>query len=355
MDAAKNGDDHMTSAAAFVDGGVQEACDDACSICLEDFSQSDPSTVTNCKHEFHLQCILEWCQRSSNCPMCWQPISLKDATSQELLEAVEQERIAKSNRSRNPTVFHHPTLRDFDLHLPLGGGISDLEEQIFQHLAAAAAMRRGNRYFRREGQRNMSSSQAHHPFFIFEEPSTSSVGGSASMLHPNRPYAQELPVAAAQADQLSVSRTGSSDAMGNRQSTLLETRSFSGQSSLASQDTAGPSDLQSLSESLRSRFSAWSTRYKESISRNTRGWKERLFARSTSMADIGSEVRREVNSGIASVSRMMERLDSRENNGDDSRSSDAASRSTLNDSENHATHVSDGQMSAPCATSSTSD
>lgn len=36
---------HMISAAAFVEGGIQKACDDACSICLEDFSESDPSTV----------------------------------------------------------------------------------------------------------------------------------------------------------------------------------------------------------------------------------------------------------------------------------------------------------------------
>lgn len=77
----------MTSAAAFVEGGIQESCDDACSICLEEFCQSDPSTViftfvsqllfhkykrtfaylpslllqfTACRHEFHLQCILEW-------------------------------------------------------------------------------------------------------------------------------------------------------------------------------------------------------------------------------------------------------------------------------------------------------
>lgn len=81
-------EDILTSAAAFVEGGIQDACDDACSICLEEFSDSDPSTVrilhiylvlpwtecasawsiiksfnlqvTGCKHEFHLQCILEW-------------------------------------------------------------------------------------------------------------------------------------------------------------------------------------------------------------------------------------------------------------------------------------------------------
>ena len=130
------------------------------------------SQLTSCKHEFHLQCILEWCvlisvwmnlislarqrssiflifccrcQRSSQCPMCWQPISLKDPTrfishflpfilfvvfyscvqckfkhfsyfcSQELLEAVERERSFRLNPSRNATIFRHPTLGDFEL------------------------------------------------------------------------------------------------------------------------------------------------------------------------------------------------------------------------------------------------
>lgn len=36
---------NLTSAAAFVEGGIQEACDDACSICLEAFCDSEPSTV----------------------------------------------------------------------------------------------------------------------------------------------------------------------------------------------------------------------------------------------------------------------------------------------------------------------
>lgn len=99
----KNNESHLTSAAAFVEGGIQEACDDSCSICLEDFSESNPSTVilscvllykfnylasmslfqktfvhyfilvfqvTTCKHDFHLQCILEWyiCQIYV---LCW--------------------------------------------------------------------------------------------------------------------------------------------------------------------------------------------------------------------------------------------------------------------------------------------
>jgi len=45
MDEAKKPEVHMTSAAAFVEGGIQDSCDDACSICLEEFCESDPSTV----------------------------------------------------------------------------------------------------------------------------------------------------------------------------------------------------------------------------------------------------------------------------------------------------------------------
>uniref|UniRef100_A0A453E860 RING-type E3 ubiquitin transferase n=4 Tax=Aegilops tauschii subsp. strangulata TaxID=200361 RepID=A0A453E860_AEGTS len=71
------GMEKLSSAAAFVEGGVY-ACDHTCSICLKAFCDSDSSTVTGCKHDLHLQCILEWCQRSSQCPMCWQAINTKD-------------------------------------------------------------------------------------------------------------------------------------------------------------------------------------------------------------------------------------------------------------------------------------
>ena len=58
----------------------------------------------------------------------------------------------------------------------------------------------------------------------------------------------------------------------------------------------------------------WLLRYRESISKGTREWKERLFSRNSSMSDLGSEVRRELNAGIDSVSRLMERLETRDNN-----------------------------------------
>lgn len=46
-------ENHMTSAAAFVEGGIQEYSDDACSICLEEFSDRDPSTVIIFMFMFH--------------------------------------------------------------------------------------------------------------------------------------------------------------------------------------------------------------------------------------------------------------------------------------------------------------
>ncbi|KAK4741933.1 hypothetical protein SAY87_025521 [Trapa incisa] len=334
---------HLTSAAAFVEGGIQDACDDACSICLEAFCDSDPSTVTTCKHEFHLQCILEWCQRSSQCPMCWQPISLKDPTSQELLEAVERERSFRFNPSRNATIFHHPTLGDFELqHLPVGANDAELEERILQHLAAAAAMGRARHISRREGghRTRLSSHSRPHLLVFSAHPDAPPSGPAASspaqsvtgeavtevIVNPSSiPLTVEdsqlgSPATSSQIGQAASSPSGSSSVAANQQGRLPI------YSSPGIQDRAGPSDFQSFSESLKSRFTAVSTRCKESITKSTRGWKERLFARNSAMADLSSEVKREVNAGIASVSRMMERLETKNSN--------VASSSLSNGSEN---------------------
>ncbi|XP_057457589.1 E3 ubiquitin-protein ligase RHF2A [Lotus japonicus] len=376
---------HLTSAAAFVEGGIQDACDDACSICLEDFCDSEPSTVTGCKHEFHLQCILEWCQRSSQCPMCWQPISLKDPTSQELLEAVERERNVRFNPSRNAAIFHHPTLGDFELqHLPVGANDADLEERIIQHLAAAAAMGRARHIARREGQRNRSSAQGRPQFLVFStHPNSPPVAPASSSLN-QRGDGEPAPAVAVatlsqtpatgeespqltlvppvQADQVPVLGSGSAALVADNQGSSYINRRSPNQSSPNSQDRAGPSELQSFSESLKSKLNAVSTRYKDSISKSTRGWKERWFSRNTSMSDLGSEVRREVNAGIATVSRMMERLETRDN-----RSSSNSAPTNLEDgsvqgsNDQHLTDtevdglVRDNNTKASCAAGSSSN
>ncbi|KAG8495154.1 hypothetical protein CXB51_013220 [Gossypium anomalum] len=375
---------HLTSAAAFVEGGIQDACDDACSICLEAFCESNPFTVTSCKHEFHLQCVLEWCQRSSQCPMCWQPISLKDPTSQELLEAVEHERSFRFNPSRNATIFHHPTLGEFDLqHLPVGANETELEERIIQHLAAAAAMGRARHIARREGPRNRSSGQARPQFLVFSANSNALSTGPFSSSSPTqreglpaptitidtpsspaRTVGEEsspsiTPIPSIEADQQSTLASGSSVLLVDNQGNSLNNRSPN--QSPNSQDRAGPSEFQSFSESLKSRFNAASMRYKESISKSTRGWKERFFSHNTSMSDLGSQVRREVNAGIATVSRMMERLETRDDRTSMATVSNSSEDSSNLGSNNHQTSDAGGgtpsietSAQASCATSSAS-
>ncbi|KAH7561331.1 hypothetical protein ACOSP7_015993 [Xanthoceras sorbifolium] len=387
IEETKQSEVHLTSAAAFVDGGIQEACDDACSICLEAFCDSDPSTVTSCKHEFHLQCILEWCQRSSQCPMCWQPISFKDPTSQELLEAVERERNFSFNPSRNATIFHHPTLGDFELqHLPAGANDAELEERIIQHLAAAAAMGRARHIARRESQRSRASAQGRQQFLVFSThpDATPAVRDSSSPTHRGEsepastvrvatpsspPIALEeessqlnVQLPSAQADNLSASASGSSALASNQHGNAINNRRSPNQSSPNSQDRAGPSEIQSFSESLKSRFNAVSMRYKESISKSTRGWKERFFSRNTTMSDLGSEVRREVHAGIATVSRMMERLETRDNSRNGTASVASNPNSPVPESNNHQISEGDGDsplsdtnVKASCAASSGSN
>ncbi|XP_073313468.1 E3 ubiquitin-protein ligase RHF2A-like [Primulina huaijiensis] len=333
MEEGMTPENHLTSAAAFVEGGIQEACDDACSICLEDFSDSDPPTVTSCKHEFHLQCILEWCQRSSQCPMCWQPISLKDPGSQELLDAVEHERNMRMNPPRTTTIFRHPTLGDFELqHLPVSASESELEERIIQHLAAAAAMGRARQLARREGQRSRASAQGRPHFLVFSSPNVSPASSATSSVDQrdvgdpaptfmiagsNSPFMtvgeDSAPVIArpssAQADQLLTSASASS-AGADQQGTTSANRWYPAQSSQTSnQDRVGSSDFQSFSESLKSRVGAWSMKCKESITKSTKGWKEKLFNRNSSIPDPSPEVHREVDQVIAPVSRLMDHLE----------------------------------------------
>nr|GME19238.1 E3 ubiquitin-protein ligase RHF2A [Ipomoea batatas] len=322
MEEVKKEESHATSAAAFVEGGIQDACDDACSICLEIFSKSDPSTVTHCKHEFHLQCILEWCQRSSNCPMCWQQLSLKDPESQELLQAVEHERSIKLNPARSATIIHHPTLGNIELpHLPVGLSDTELEERIIQHFAAAA-MERAHRNSRRERSRSRPSSDERQQRFVFSthpngsraRPGSASqvpVGAvSESSLNNETPQVSSLN-SSVNSSHTVASSSASIPMLNNSQGISVDSRSSSGQSSMTNQENAGPSDLQSFSDTLRSQFSSMSMKYRDSFNKTKRGWKERLFSRSASLSDIGSEVRREVNAGIASI---MERLESRESN-----------------------------------------
>ncbi|KAL7612503.1 E3 ubiquitin-protein ligase RHF2A isoform X1 [Lactuca sativa] len=318
MEEGTKSKDHLISAAAFVEGGTQDACDDACSICLEAFSENDPHTVTGCKHEFHLQCILEWCQRSSQCPMCWQSISLKDPSSQELLDAIEQERSIANNPALNATIFHHPTFGDFELqHLPVGATDSELEERIIQHLAAAAAMGRARHMARREGHRTRTSAHGQGQGQGQGRPRFLGFSAQPSVPSPTRPTAsgtddvQTTPTPTPTIGLGTVHEepvpSSSSVPASSFVSTIVPARPHEPpppESRSGNQDRAGPSEAHSFSD-FKTRVNAISLRYKDSITKTTKSWKERLFSRNNSAADDGSKDRGE---GSATLSRMMDHL-----------------------------------------------
>jgi len=80
------------SKSAWFDDDEQEDC---CCICLEAFDENNPAKLTKCGHEYHLQCIMQWYQRNSCCPMCGTDVELVEEDAQSLLACVER-RLSRS-------------------------------------------------------------------------------------------------------------------------------------------------------------------------------------------------------------------------------------------------------------------
>eukprot|EP00889_Picochlorum_renovo_P008249 jgi/Picre1/35279/NNA_002741.t1 len=59
--------------------------ENVCSICLDEFTDCDPSAMTVCGHGYHLQCIMQWAQRSRECPLCFHALGLEDEGLNSLL------------------------------------------------------------------------------------------------------------------------------------------------------------------------------------------------------------------------------------------------------------------------------
>jgi len=250
---------------------------------------------------------------------------MKDPMSQELLEAVEEERNVQENHVRTTTIFRHPLLGDFEV--PIDADDAEIEERIIQHLAAAAAIRRSHRHARREGRRSRSAAHGHPQTLFFSTAETTS-GGSMSSSSRQVGVREHAPVVISarpfptvDSTQETAADTSAPDAtLANSGPVVSDNRVSRNQTSPVSQDEAGPSDVQSFSDSLKLRLQSVSTKYKDSITNSTRGWKERWFTQKNTISNLGSEVRREVNAGIAAVSRMMERLETRDGTGPSSTS-----------------------------------
>ncbi|KAJ6356402.1 hypothetical protein OIU78_004497 [Salix suchowensis] len=277
-----------SSSSSSFGAGVDEAFEDeACSICLDPFTTQDPPTVTCCNHEYHLQCILEWSQRSKECPICWRLLVLKDHASQELLAAVETERRLRS-RNSTPASMVAPHLDDdYDVEQDSYSDDSDFDEHIMQHLAAAATSRARHVHEReRQGSNRLGPSQ----FIVLTSPEHA----------PTVQQTYTSPEEVAPPDVNQVSTTAANSPFKPRILFRPPPTDTEGQ---------GSSEVLSLSDSIKSKWFAASSRYKESLSKGTRGIKEKLVARNNSVKELSKEVQREMSAGIAGVARMIERLD----------------------------------------------
>lgn len=282
------------------DVAVSDDCfEDGCSICLEPFTSHDPPTVTNCKHEYHLQCILEWSQRSTECPICCQLLELKDPTSQELLCAAKVGG-SKKARSNIPVVYEGPEVNHDASYV----SDPDLEEQFLQHFAVATSRARHINRSRRQTSSRLDSSE------LF--PSVSWENGT------NLRYGLEagLATTGAPASTIEVEPSSALPSVVNVTSMTAETgdghvghRNFFRPTSPDAPRKLNSSEFLAFSESVKAKLSAASARYKESITKSTRGFKEKLLARNTTVKELGRGVQREMSAGIAGVARMIERLD----------------------------------------------
>ncbi|XP_059592821.1 E3 ubiquitin-protein ligase RHF1A isoform X1 [Vitis vinifera] len=276
--------------------------------------------ITNCRHEYHLQCILEWSQRSKECPICWQFLVLQDPTSQELLAAVEGERSPRSrNSSPTESTFLHHFQGDFGYdHDASYSDDSDLDEHIMQHVVAAAS---GAPYVHRR-ERQRSSGLGPSESLVFpptDVPDVQTINTPSPEEYQNSGSVSSESNSPAHSDQSAINAQPLSSGVpsvvnmvsstaANRDG-LAKPRVIFDQPLPSSPRRPSPSDLLSFSDSIKSRLSAASARYKESISKGTRGFKEKLLSRNNSVKELSKGVQREMSAGIASVTRMIERLD----------------------------------------------
>ncbi|PKI31278.1 E3 ubiquitin-protein ligase RHF1A [Punica granatum] len=277
-------------ASSSVAAADDEVFEDSCSICLEPFTAQDPSTITTCKHEYHLQCILEWSQRSKECPICWQLLTLKDPNSQDLLDAVERER---SIRSRISTTS--PTLTGSRERL-IGHDVSsdpEFDESFMRRLAALVSRDRDVQ--QRESERSTSFDQSGTPIFRsrvnFPRMSCPSETTGADN--------HDIHVQSSDGDF-----TGSNMPFSVTMHPPSHDASASVNSTRVAEKPSSPENS-SFSDSLKLKLSSASARYKESISKSTRSLKDRILARN-SVKELSKGVQREMSAGVA---RLIERLD----------------------------------------------
>lgn len=226
--------------------------------------------------------------------MCWQPLSLKDPDSQELLKAVGRERAIRRNKIQASQIYQRPPVEEYEFDRFASYGDEDF---IMQHLAAAA-MGRAHQMGRREHIRFRPSSTAQgHPHFVLVSGTPagapSSPASSSPTVSPPQSSTNHEPTLTSTYSYphySAANRDGSSN-----NSPTLRSRSLD-------QEEHGTSSSESMD--FKSRLVAASSRYKETLTKSTKGFRERLRTRGGLMQDLGARAR-EMSAGVV---RAIERM-----------------------------------------------
>ena len=95
--------------------------EDVCPICLELFVDTNPAIPCECSHTFHFQCVEEWLQRSSECPVCYKKLKYDLMSSEQEVafarrqlayQSPQQIHAANNNNNVSRAVGRQP----FDIH-----------------------------------------------------------------------------------------------------------------------------------------------------------------------------------------------------------------------------------------------
>lgn len=97
-----------------MDAALEEE-ENVCSICLDEFTDEDPSAETRCGHGYHLQCIMQWAQRSRECPLCFEELGLTDDDLHSLLPFGEY--ISPQQREVESSIISNMQLERFLIQL----------------------------------------------------------------------------------------------------------------------------------------------------------------------------------------------------------------------------------------------
>ena len=72
LDEYEEKNDGIEEKSAYYDDILFEMIGDekACSVCLQDYNESDEIVLTTCNHMYHKRCINNWLEQNKSCPVC---------------------------------------------------------------------------------------------------------------------------------------------------------------------------------------------------------------------------------------------------------------------------------------------